>query len=729
MSRGAFAVLAVLTAAVLVGILAYRGCKPSHDLELPTTTSPTGQEQPWDAQGTPRVDAPGASPETNRVSVGPAAAMQPRTQAKARDTALILRTVTAEGEGLVGCQILARSAIAPGGQRPFEIQLQETADGVHAVRDLPRGAYDIVSQIPNIKKPITRIQWTAEESIDTTIALASRFDLTGGVVRHVSGSGVPDVLISDRNRSSQAFFCVSDRDGRFLFCRAEGYSEPSGSFSLSSKRGAAIADSRDPIDLFWGVLDRVIVPEARQELVVRVMDKSGHVLEHFTVQTESVHDGDTICRTATSTNGFARLRAVPTGKVRILALPDVKWLPAWGTAEVAADGSGVATLVTDAAVELCGRVTSSGRLLKGGDVVVELAAIGDSPPIGEMAVDAIPYTSRVDGAALGVKAAVLDGTFCFGCDPRARYRLLVSAPGYADRQCIVSANHGVFSTVDVDLVPLRRIRLLVTPEEVGAWLSAYSDQQGVAAAGKPCCFALVEATPLPGAKRAQFTALPDQHGALEFSRVSAGQWHLQLRGPLQSALLATIDVHDGEDPPSPSIDLEHLRPGRLTGALHCDGSVGKPVLVAASNGRGQVQVPVMADGSFDMALPEGDYVVRTRVERGPTSASITFATPIHVSAGSATRLERDVSVHRLSLRLVDSDSGSPLSGATLSVDEDRSFGEFRTLKTNDRGEVLLEPCPVGEFGLSIMNPEKMTWKKLQRLTLTGSDPVILRVQR
>jgi hypothetical protein len=41
----------------------------------------------------------------------------------------------------------------------------------------------------------------------------------------------------------------------------------------------------------------------------------------------------------------------------------------------------------------------------------------------------------------------------------------------------------------------------------------------------------------------------------------------------------------------------------------------------------------------------------------------------------------------------------------------------------------MDPCPIGEFGLSIMDPKAMSWTHVGRAAFGGATPFVIRVPR
>lgn len=135
---------------------------------------------------------------------------------------LTVRTITSEGEDLVGCRLSLRSARAFRGERRYEQALHETSEARHVATTIPKGDYDIVSSTPNLRQPVARLTWNGTESQSLTVNIASRLDLIGGSVRYPAGRPAPGALVLDAGESTQAFFCVADAAGRFMFCRRKG---------------------------------------------------------------------------------------------------------------------------------------------------------------------------------------------------------------------------------------------------------------------------------------------------------------------------------------------------------------------------------------------------------------------------------------------------------------------------------------------------------------------------
>lgn len=715
-------VVVALGAWLLCGSLV---CGPSSDMVSPSP-APVGKEQE-PRTVTPDEEVAGVVARNPVGDMAPTPAPVPKVGAPS----LIIRTFTEEGDVLPGCQLLLRSTRSWSGQKRFSQPMRESGDAVHVVDALPTGEYDVVCSVPNLKEPLARVAWSGSESEELTVRVASRQDLLGGVVR-CSGRGlVARTLITDVDKATQAYFCITDDEGRFLFCRKEGHIGPSASFHVSSARGAAIVDSQQPIELFWGNLQCMIEVLPRAELLVRLASRSGDAIGQFVAHAESKRDGNKFTQTAVAALGLARVGPVPTGPTRVLVVPGPQWLPVWGAAEVAADGSGVANLITDPATILDGVVVADGKILVAADVFAHLEPIAESgtrrgSPSEEGGMELAPASN---GTSLGVRVAVADGRFVFGCDPRCRYHLRVTAPGYSTFQCVVEATGGVFPRVEVVMTPTHVVRATVTPADAGSWLRRYAEQQGAGAVGKIGCFALAKLGPAHAGERREWILQPDGNGRLEFTDVAAGSWRLLLRGPLQGVVVTTVELGGAPSVDLDPIDLEHLRPGYIRGSVVGDPESGRPVGVSACSEGGQVQVPVGADGSFEVAVPSGDYTVRMTFERGDASLDILRTVPLHVVAGSVVELRLRPSLQHLPLLVVENQSGKPIPAASLSIDEERASGSFKVWKADKSAAIDLFPAPIGEFGLSIMDAETMKWTHVGRVSSGGATPVVIRIQQ
>jgi hypothetical protein len=142
-----------------------------------------------------------------------------------------------------------------------------------------------------------------------------------------------------------------------------------------------------------------------------------------------------------------------------------------------------------------------------------------------------------------------------------------------------------------------------------------------------------------------------------------------------------------------------------------------------------MQVPIGKDGSFEVALPSGNYRLCVSVEDGGDPVNITQTAPVHVAARSTTELHLRLPLQRLPLLVVDNQTGKPIPGATLSIDEERELGSFRVWTADESGTLEIYPCPIGDFGLSIQDRTEVKWTSVQRVALGGATPVTLRVQR
>ncbi|MFN3243403.1 MAG: hypothetical protein ACE37K_18010 [Planctomycetota bacterium] len=642
-----------------------------------------------------------------------------------------MRSVTAEGDMLPGCRLLLRATSSFRGQRAYERQLDEVADGAHATTGLPPGRYRVVSSVPNIKQAVAELVWQGTASETVTVSIAPRRNLLAGVVRTPSVAAVEKVLVLDHARTSQAYYCVTDERGRFLFCRKEACSEATAKLRLSSRHGGAVVDSAEPVELFWGSLDAVVHAHERADLTVLLSDRDGHAIDTFTVYAESTFDGVRVVRRAEAKAGVARVSAVPTGRARILAVPDRGWVPARGVVDIARDGSGRVQLATDVAALLEGRVMTGGALLSGPQVVVRVEPVrrpdpSERPTVGDLLLES---ASASTASEVAVQAVARDGRFAFGCDPGREYHVHVTAPGHASFRCKVAATNGSFPMVEAVLLPDLTVLASVVPPEAGDWLARYAEQQGPGALGKTCCFALTEANPAPGSKRRQIVAMPDAAGWLQFEPVFPGAWYFQFRGPLEARLVETVQIEGAAAPSLAPVDLEHLRPGSLVGAVAGGAGLGRPVQLAASRGIGQMQVPIDEDGAFRMALPGGDYLLRVRFEHDGATRDVVWPRRVQVLAGAQVDVQIPMTLQRVEVVVVADASGQPLAGARLSIDEDRAFGESRSWVADESGKVTIEPCPIGEFGLSILDTDSMKWTHLQRVAAGGGVPVEVRVGR
>ncbi len=712
---------------VLVGSIFALATWTESNADVARTVAPSAAtDSDGEAPLTSRSESCAAERSTVAASEPPTASSDSRT-AMARSACVTVRAMTALGVPLPGCRLSLRPP-GSGPRRNGELTLVEGAAGVYSCSDVLDGGYEVHCRVPFVPDPAQTIS-VCGASLSIDVVIAPLEGLLGGVIRRPSGEGVSRAVLRVVDDSARSMFCVTDRSGRFRFCRRSDASSSVARVVVSDELGEADVEDGLSVELAWGRLEHVIVVAPRKSVSVKLVDSSGIPIADFDAHLSIETSHGRVVRHGPAESGVAWVAGVPTGLADAFVVPGAGWLPATGKVNVAQDGSGAAVLETRRSAILRGTVRSVAGPLSGVEFVASVEPIQDSP--SRRATGLSLRLESLGGAfARRVSRVVEAGRFEFGCDPDSSYRVRVSGSGYSPFETTVSAVDGVFDPVEVSLEPAHRVTARVEPLEAVGWLRAYREQGARAGVRFEGDFALIPQHRVRGAKPPTLHAFVDERGLVEFSDVPAGAWLLWLRCPaVRAELVASPSLGDLQRVDLPAIDLAHLRPGRVVGQLESDDANTRIHRVVAAAPGVQIAASVQPDGKFELMAPGGSYGLRIVATAGEDVVDVRDARLVDVVAGSTTSTSRRVSVDRVSLLLLD-ESGDPVPGAVLSVDEERGTGSYRTARTDSSGIATLYPCPLGEFGVSIRSATMPhSWASLGRVVGGNTRPVTLRTLR
>ncbi len=717
----------VLLLALLLGVLAgacwILGASEPDSIASPSAVpespiaSRGGQDYPGTSLARVAVDGVASAGDSGTVEVVPLVQ---------QGVALRVRTVTDEHDRLFGCRLWLKSPRIGSFEVPEKVLLEEFAPGLHRAPALRPGTYDLHIGLPYIADPVRSVTWTGGESQEITVLVASRADLASGVVRTSEGETVPDVFVESPGRATVEFFCPTDGNGRFLFSRTPDVDGPPVCTLRDRTGDAGVADIPIPFELEWGVLDRVIVARPRGVLRLSFRTADGSPVPDFVVHAIGGGRDTTRRRSVVGSAGVATLSRLGTGVVRLLAVPESDLLPVEGEATIASDGSGSLELVTIGGVSLVGVVTTTdGGSIGNAEVsMVRIDSVSDSA--GSRSVGLARSSKRRLKPLVATKL-LKQGRFEFTCDPMMRYELTVVADGYSRHVEIVLATESVFPPLKVMLEPLHVFRGSVKPSNAASWLQEYITEASIDAA--KIGLWLVPFGSHQGPDVIQRRAKMLEEGAYEVSGIPKGQYRLVLRCPGATAVLDEFALQGPRVMEYPTIDLEHIRPGRIEGRAFVNDDTLKVRAVTALTEGADVHVAVSADGAFAMKAPAGSYLLRFAVvDAKGRSIDVSNAAPIQVMAGQTIVSNCTISLRRLRVRLISRSSRQGIEGVELSVDEDRG-GNFRVFKSDSEGWITINPAPIGQFGLSMRGAKFGTWRPVTRLDAQSGGEVIIPIDR
>lgn len=642
--------------------------------------------------------------------------------------ALLVESFVVEGEPLPGCRFELRRVVAGEDRSP--LVLTEVRDGVHHLESCEPGRYDLYCTTPMIRDRLAAAVIRAGEQTKLRIDVAERDNVVGGTLVRSDGLPARDAFLCDEGDAAEELYCRTDDRGRFMFHRRSGFAGRSSSFEIVDGLGEArVVDSPTP-ELSWGVYTHRIGVAARRALEIRMTDALGSVIPEFDVKCV-VHNvfGLTV-RRGRADAGVVSLEGLPTGAGMLVAVPgELKWQSLTSGFTVGRDGGGTILLRGEPATILSGTVEWSGSPAEPPVTAVRVTKLESDGHVGSSNTEPVVTTAsdRVR-SELSVVANVVDGAFAFGVDPRSRYVLSVEAEGFSPFRSTVEASGGSFPETKVYLAAASQINLALVPPEAGRWLRVFGEQQHYRRGGG--MFVLAQKNRASAADRLSFTASATDDGRVSFSNVPSGEWLLWLRSPAGNRLLAEPRISPDSGAHELIAELEDLRPGFLHGWVRSPSGSGTIVGIRLIKvGGNDMHVSLDEGGRFDMSLPSGEYQARFTVELGERRVEVMRAESIYVIADRVQHLDADVALGAARVRVIGDESGRPVAGAKLSIDEARAAGEFRSVVTDASGVAELFPAPLGAFGVSILDEDGDDWEHLVRIGPGAADPVVVRVSR
>lgn len=626
--------------------------------------------------------------------------------------ALKIRTVTSEGVPVPGCAVELRQSGASSLVRDsISHAMQESSLATHTIESLPAGIYQVVIVRPTVKESICEVAWSGDRDRELSVPVGSIADLIAGRVLRRSSEPVPGVLVDDVLDVTTSAYGITDVAGRFVFLRRNGQTELSASFVVDDWSGSArISRSAVPHTLTWGELDQVVVCEDRRSLNVFVLDHEGTPVSRFVCRVEALlPDGRQVSRSAVATEGTAVISDCPTGKVRVQVVPPEPYAPQWGDGNVDASGRGDLVLHVTPGTPLRGAVRAGGETAR-----VELAPLSHSGQELHELEALQPY----------MPIPVIGGKFELMADPRSSYVLSATAPGHAKATRVIVPVNGLFDTCEIHLEPLATIEFSVSPPEALDWLKSYAQQQQAAERNPMHGFSLVA---LPPSTATRVTADVSAPSKVTLRDVTRGDWILWHHGPWTPVRVAIVHVSEERLIVLPDLQLEHLRPGLVSGTVTTSGddmTVGRLALV--SEGR-RIRALVSADGTYSLTAPAGTYRLHLECTRRGKSLTLVSASPVDLLAGATVTVNPKAEARDLQLRVVDNVTGAPIRGVSVSIDEERQCGSYQIRKTEETGMVTLAPAPIGDFHVSTMEPGSRVWTNSTRVSGSANGIVEIRI--
>lgn len=664
-----------------------------------------------------------------RQSVSAAQPTQSSQTAPTSTPKLTVRTVTIEREVLVGCQLVLRLPQVGRSSLVDERCMLEVEPGVHVVEGLPAGEYDLFCGTPSLRERLCAISFAADDNQELVVPVAARSDVLGGILRTARGDPVVGAMVADASRTTRADYCLTDRNGRFLFSRRADAAAAAATLRITDVTGeAGIADVRDLVQVPWGELERIVIAEPRGEVVVRLFDEAGAAVQSFEVELQAATELGVVSRMQSARDGIARVDRVPSGEAEVLVVPASEHRPVRARCAVGSDGRATVDLMCTAGVPFVGTVRSA-RGEPIGQAVAYLREVGVHG-VGDEAqeFDGVVSSPPEKAQAPSIRREIVDARFAFVCDPAVGYRIRIEAPGHLRFEHVVEAKSGSFAALDVQLQPSHVVRFRMEPPEALDWLRRYASQSSAVEQREGPRFLLAETNPSGGQKPQRRFATPGSDGRVEFEDLAPGTWLLRVNGPLQWDLLATVELRDQRLVELPPQSLAFLRPGRLELDLRTESDVrlrSVSLLLAGS------RVDVAADASATTAVevPAGGYQLRVAGENAAGPFTVGFASVFEVRAGETSRATLRVAVERLRIQLVDNQTGRPIPNATVAVEEDRLAGAWQQFVTDVEGFVEIHPRPIGDFGLSVRDEGTRKWTVASRITVAATSPWVVRFAR
>jgi hypothetical protein len=606
---------------------------------------------------------------------------------------------------------------------------------VHILTPAPAGEFDVVARVPYIEKAIATVTLGAPATRELTVVIGRTEDLVGGVVLDLHGNPVAGAIVDTAREGApsptQGGWCVTNASGRFAFHRREGMT---GSqlplVVVDGLADAGIADYETPIALAWGEWNHVLATAPRRHAQIQVVDGSGQPIADFSVRTQSRSAYGTVSRSVDSRGAGVVELALPTGRSDVLVIPLGPHPPIWGRLQVDAHGQGHALFEVNTAVVLRGSILGGPPDLVDHEIEVTLTAQEhkEAREAGAANMHGVLVSPQLK-EDLAVRTSVRDRRFEFSCDPGSRYILRVVALGHPPVDREIRANNGEFAPVAVELAVGATLNATIQPRAAVAWLREYAKQRGDDPQNQIGAFLLVKQG---GASRnkTRILASPTTDGQLAFRGVSPGVWLLRAITMYRTELIRSIEVGTETTLELAPIDLSHLEPGHVSGICTWPQGVRGRLLNVRVRDGGEFDVALTRGGRFEFFAPAGSYLIGLSMV-GETNEPLLLwdARVLDLRAGSAVAASLKVELERLQIRIVDDASGRGISGARLSIDEERATRIYKSFETGEGGIVDIFPCPLGEFGLSIWDGANMTWKPIARIQGTAVNPLHIKVNR
>jgi len=645
---------------------------------------------------------------------------------------LIIRTLTSDGAVLDGCVVSLRPVRAMG--RPATDYPALTREpGVHTAASLPAGDYDVWLTVPSAEAPMAFVAWPGFGRVTIDVSVGPRSDLMAGTVLDTIGRPVAGAVVSlspaDQARQSTSLFCTTDVRGRFVFRRADGSSARTSDCMLTDALGrAGIADASEPLRLAWGELTHVMVADRRQEVVVRLCDSDGRPANMLAVEVRCNNGHGEVVRSASDiASGEAHIALVPTGKASVLVVPAGPHPPIQGEVVVKSDGSGSAVF----SVQQGNLFEVFVRTPSAIDPSAAMPSLSPRRRLGQGVTESDTPLVRVGVPVPGLRVPGIPdrGRFEFWCDPGTVYELRVAAPGCVPHESEVRAREGVFESQVVELTTGGVLVGRLQPGDVVGWLRRYDQER--AEPGTPAIgsILLVKAERSLDGSTERVYADVGESGSFETRGLTRGKWLVRLIGPTRNELLTTAESDGASVTQLGEFDMERLHPGEVWGRVQLQQQGCRVrALFARADGGGSIKVRMRPDETFEFAAPAGSYRLQAEV-LDPDSRSVTFLAPQSVVVVAGTRIETilQVALRRLQIRILDDETGKPLDGFRLSIDEERAGGAARTVATDGNGVAVIYPCPLVEFGLSYAARGSSSWVPLARPQGDSVNPLVVRV--
>lgn len=650
--------------------------------------------------------------------------------------ALTVYTCTHDWTRIGGCSIALKPARAHAFGARTAIPMVEQASGVHVVKSVPAGQYDVVALVPFVNRTIGTVALKDQGMGELTVIVARRDDLIGGVVTDRSGGAVAGVVVDSVGGHSpcptEGGWCVTDKSGRFAFHRAEGSSSQSDSFVvLDSRAEAGIEDYSVPVELQWGDMQHILRVDPRKRASIYLVDSNDQPIADFVVEAQSRNAYDAISSSATADNAGVARMLLPTGRVNVLVVPPKPYTPIWAAISIASDGHGHAVFKTSDAVPLRGVIVGGADDLADQEITAWLTLQHDENDRSSSAENSygVPI-GPIFSKELQLRSDVHARRFEFFCDPRNRFVLRVSARGYLPVERSVSAEEGVFPLVTVQIQADYTLTATLEPRAAVEWLHQYANQTVSGGKHDVGTFLLVKQGESSNGRTLKLTAKASSGGHLKFNGVSRGKWLLRLVSSHRQELLRSIDVDGEASLQLGPIDLEHLRPGRVTGICTWHQGLRPTLINVRARHGGRFNVGLEQDGRFEFLAPTGEYLIGVNLLSETNDPLLLWnAKMVHVSPGSHTVTALKAELQQLEVRVVDRATGAGVAGAILSIDEERATMVYQSMEANADGGVTIFPCPLGEFGLSLWDDEAKEWRPIARAQGLADNPLVVPISR